>query len=213
MSAGPGVYLDLSVSENLAFVATAYGLTGDRHAERLEGLLTRTGLGVARDRLTGKLSGGMRQKLALAMALLPAPDLLILDEPTTGVDPVSRLDLWRLMAGAAAAGAGVVFSTTYVNEAERAEQVLVLHEGRPLACATADEIIATMPGSMVTSGERPAELEAWRRGSGWRAWSPDGRVPDGATETVADLEDAMIVLELGAEATGVDARASARVRT
>ena len=206
MSAGPGVYLDLSVSENLSFVATAYRLTGPAVAERLEPLLARTGLGDVRGRLAGKLSGGMRQKRALAMALLPAPDLLVLDEPTTGVDPVSRLDLWRLVASAAAGGAAVVFSTTYVDEAERAERVLVLHEGRPLASGSADEIIASMPGAVVTSNARPDGLEAWRRGQGWRAWSADGSVPNGTTPATVDLEDAMIVLELAADARVGDGR-------
>jgi ABC-2 type transport system ATP-binding protein len=205
MSAGPGVYLDLSVTENLTFVATAYGMSDDRLDERLEPLLARTGLGDARGRLGGQLSGGMRQKLALAMALLPEPDLLVLDEATTGVDPVSRMELWRLIAGAAAAGAAVVFSTTYVDEAERAAHVLVLHEGRPLVAGTPDQVIAATPGTVLTCSTRPDGLEAWRRGSTWRAWSPDAHVPPGAARAEISLEDALIVAELAAGRVGTSA--------
>src|SRR6266542_3073337 len=133
VSAGPGVYGDLTCDENLAFAGSAYGLSGRDVAERADALLRRTGLVEARGRLVAQLSGGMRQKLALAVGLLHRPELLVLDEPTTGVDPVSRADLWRLISGAAAAGAAVVFSTTYLDEAERAGEVLALDEWRTLA--------------------------------------------------------------------------------
>ena len=113
-----GLYDDLSVAENVAFVADAYGVRGEELEARLAELLERTGLEGIGDRLAGRLSGGMRQKLAFALALLHQPELLILDEPTTGVDPVSRVELWRLIAGAAAGGAGVVVSTTYLDEAD-----------------------------------------------------------------------------------------------
>ena len=120
VSAGPGVWADLTVDENLRFAGRAYGLDPAELGRRIGSLLERTGLATARDRLAGQLSGGMRQKLALAMAVAHQPDLLILDEPTTGVDPVSRAELWRLLAASAAGGAAVVVATTYLDEAERA---------------------------------------------------------------------------------------------
>ncbi len=124
------MYDDLSVDENVAFVAAAYGLTRDQRDRRVAELFTRTGLAGTGDRLAGRLSGGMRQKLAFALALLHEPELLVLDEPTTGVDPVSRADLWGMIAEAAAAGAAVVVSTTYLDEARRASSILLLEDGR-----------------------------------------------------------------------------------
>ena len=110
VSAATGVYRDLTAEENLAFAGSAYGLGGGALRERAAQLLAATGLAPAAGRLAGQLSGGMRQKLAFAMAVAHRPDLLILDEPTTGVDPVSRAELWRLVAGQAAAGAAVLFA-------------------------------------------------------------------------------------------------------
>jgi ABC-2 type transport system ATP-binding protein len=135
-----GVYDDLSVDENVEFVAAAYGLAGSARDERVALLLARTGLAGASARLAGRLSGGMRQKLAFMLAMLHEPELLILDEPTTGVDPVSRAELWQLIAAAAAGGAAVVVSTTYLDEARRAARVLLLENGR--ARDDADETLA-----------------------------------------------------------------------
>jgi len=140
-----GLYDDLSVAENVAFVAGAYGVRDAELEARLAELLERTGLDGIGDRLAGRLSGGMRQKLAFALAMLHRPELLILDEPTTGVDPVSRVELWRLIAGAAAGGAGVVVSTTYLNEAERAATVLLLDAGRALAAGPPQAVTAQLP--------------------------------------------------------------------
>ena len=140
-----GQYDDLSVAENVAFVATAYGVRGAELEARLAELLERTGLDGIGDRLAGRLSGGMRQKLAFALAMLHRPELLILDEPTTGVDPVSRVELWRLIAGAAAGGAGVVVSTTYLDEAERAASVLLLDAGRVVAAGPPEAVAAALP--------------------------------------------------------------------
>jgi len=128
----PGVWSDLSVDEHLAFNADAYGLEPSRAAQRGADLLRRAELSDARGRLGGQLSGGMRQKLGVILALLHEPDLLILDEPTTGVDPVSRAQLWRLFGYAAAEGTAVLLATTYLDEAERAVEVLVLDGGERL---------------------------------------------------------------------------------
>jgi ABC-2 type transport system ATP-binding protein len=197
LSAGPGVYRDLTVDENLAFAGTAYGLRGRDLAARAGELLERTGLEPARGRLGGQLSGGMRQKLALAMALLHRPDLLVLDEPTTGLDPVSRAELWRLLTGAAAAGAAVVISTAYLDEAERASSVVVMDQGRTLLAGPPGELVAAMPGVVLDAAGRPQSAqEPWRRGPRWRIWSPDGTTLPGTQPVTADLEDAVIVASL-----------------
>jgi ABC-2 type transport system ATP-binding protein len=192
VAAAPGGYQDLTVVENLSFAAVAYGAGRGR----IEDLASRTGLWEARRRLARNLSGGMRRKLGVAMALVHGPDLLVLDEPTTGVDPVSRVDLWRMFAGAAAAGAAVVLATTYVDEAERAGSVLVLDQGRTLLAGPPDEVAARVPGSVLDAPRPPSGMEAWRRGSRWRAWSLDGRAPEGTRLVPPDLEDAVIVASL-----------------
>jgi ABC-2 type transport system ATP-binding protein len=199
VSAGPGVWRDLSVAENLAFAASAYGLRGAEAARRTGELLERTGLTGARTRLAGQLSGGMRQKLAIAAALLARPGLLVLDEATTGVDPVSRAELWRLIARAAADGAAVVLATTYLDEAERATTAVVLHRGVTLAAGPPDEVVAAMPGAVLTSAARPDGAVAWRHGRGWRIWSPDGGGVPGAERMRPRLEDAVIVATLSTE--------------
>jgi len=196
VSAGPGVWTDLTVDENLSFAGRAYGLSAGDLEVRVSALLDRTGLAAAHDRLAGRLSGGMRQKLALAMAVAHEPELLVLDEPTTGVDPVSRAELWRLLASAAADGAAVVVATTYLDEAERAATVLVLDRGRALLEGHPDEVLAATPGLVVEGTARPQDVPSWRRGARWRAWSPDGSTPPGTHPVAIDLEDAAIVAQL-----------------
>lgn len=190
-----GVFEDLSINEHLDFVSAAYDLSA--WEDRARDLLVRTDLEPFGTRLAGNLSGGQRRKLAAAMALLPQPELLILDEVTTGVDPVSRMGLWRLIAGAAAEGAAVVFATSYLDEAERATTVALLHRGRILTQGPPGAITSTVPGT-VTDGATPGGTGiAWRRGRTWRRWDPDGTATATATIT---LEDAAIVAELQAEA-------------
>jgi len=175
LSAGSGTYPDLSVDENLAFRASAYRMPAAVARERSSEFVEQAGLGSARARLAGQLSGGMRQKLGVIAAMLHQPDLLVLDEPTTGVDPVSRSDLWWLIARAAADGAAVVLATSYLDEAERAVGILALDNGRTLASGTPEEIIAAMPGTLRVSDARPegeARRRSWRRGGRWRIWDP-----------------------------------------
>ncbi len=203
--ASSGTYPDLTVAENLAFRATGYNVRGAVAARRAAELMDRAGLTDARDRLAGHLSGGMRQKLGVIAALVHRPDLLILDEPSTGVDPVSRSGLWLLIATAAADGAAVVLSTTYIDDAQRAGEVLVLDAGRELAAGTPDQIVAHMPGSvyaMSTAPAGPAVRLAWRRGGGWRVWNRSGRAADelpGGQRVVPDLQDAVTVAALARE--------------
>ena len=202
VSAGPGVYADLTVDENLSFVARAYGVSGARGKQRIDELLGATELRAARRRLVGQLSGGMRQKLALAMAVVHRPELLILDEPTTGVDPVSRAELWRLIAALAADGAAIAMATTYVDEAERAASVLVLLRGRALAAGTPESILAAVPGELYALAAPSRNPLAWRRGAEWRQWSPDGSAPPGARLAEPDLEDALVIAQLAVELRG-----------
>jgi len=214
LSAGSGTYPDLTVDENLAFRATAYQLPAAVARERSAGLLERAGLSGARDRLAGRLSGGMRQKLGVIASMLHQPDLLVLDEPTTGVDPVSRADLWWLIAQAAANGAAVVFATSYLDEAERAVSVLALDDGRALASGTPEEIIAAMPGTLRVSDARPegeARRRAWRRGGRWRIWDPPGQPgqpgepQEPGRPVTPDLQDAVTVAILARELAGAEA--------
>jgi ABC-2 type transport system ATP-binding protein len=194
VSARGGVIPDLTVDENVEFMAQAYGLRQWR--DRAEQLLRRAALADFGDRLAGRLSGGQHRKLAGTMALLPEPQLLILDEVTTGLDPYSRIEIWHLIADAAAAGTAVVAATAYLDEAERAEHVLLLHEGRVLAAGSSQSIIDAIPGTVVDVTEPDDPARAWRRGAGWRQWRPDSPRQTG---TRLRLEDAAIIGELTAE--------------
>jgi ABC-2 type transport system ATP-binding protein len=198
---GTGMYEDLSVAENLRFRSVSYGIPAPAAQRHVSEYLERTGLAAARDRLAGQLSGGMLRKLGVIAALLPEPELLVLDEPTTGVDPVSRADLWWLIASAAAGGAAVLMSTSYLDEAARAARVLVLDSGRTLAEGTPAEIVAAIPGTITVAAERPAAADerrrAWRRAGAWRVWQP-AAVP-GAKTVTPDLQDAVCVAALRRE--------------
>jgi len=133
MSQRFGLYIDLTVRENLAFYADLYDVPRRELAARLERLFAFSGLGPFQDRLAGQLSGGMKQKLGLSCALVHEPELLLLDEPTFGVDPVSRRELWRIVHERVAEGVTAIVSTAYLDEAERFDRVALLHEGRLLA--------------------------------------------------------------------------------
>lgn len=182
-----GTWRDLTVSENLSFVARAYGLAAA--SDRCRELLEVTGLGPAADRLAGELSGGMRQKLAVAMAMLPRPELTVLDEPTTGLDPISRAEVWRLLARAAGEGTAVLATTSYLNEAERASHVVVLDAGKVLISGTAASIRASFHGLLGVTAIRPGAEPAWRRGNQWRVWAAEGPLPPDAQPAEPDLED------------------------
>jgi ABC-2 type transport system ATP-binding protein len=127
-----GLYDDLSVSQNLALYAELRGLPSAEHEPTFARLLKFTNLEPFQDRLAGRLSGGMKQKLGLACALVRKPKLLLLDEPSVGVDPVSRRELWTMVGALVDEGIGVLWSTAYLDEAERCAQVYLLNEGRLL---------------------------------------------------------------------------------
>ena len=152
----------------------------------------------------------MQRKLAVGMALLHRPPMLVLDEPTTGVDPVSRAELWRLISGAAAEGTAVVAATTYVDEAHRAATVVLLEQGRPIAVGSPSEIIAGVPGALgvVRSAAQPTGL-SWRWGATWRVWAPSRDLPAGAEPLRPGFEDAVMIAALAdvAKEERVDDRA------
>lgn len=185
-----GTWADLTVKENMAFVARVHGVRG---AARQEELLDIAGLTTAMDRPAGKLSGGMRQKLAVIMAVLPRPDLVVLDEPTTGLDPVSRAEVWRLLLRTASDGVAVLVTTSYLNEAERSDQVVVLDRGEVVATGTAESIRDALPGAITVTAERPPGQLAWRRGRSWRVWSPEAP-EEGSVRP--DMEDVVTVAAL-----------------
>jgi ABC-2 type transport system ATP-binding protein len=204
-TAGSGTYPDLTVTQNLAFRAAVHRVPPARARERATRYLDRLGLAAVGGRLAGNLSGGMRQKLGAVAAMLHQPDLLVLDEPTTGVDPVSRSDLWWLIARATADGTAVVVATSYLDEAERASEVLILDAGMELARGTPGQIVAGMPGALRVAAAQPdgePARRAWRRAGQWRVWEPGG-APEG-TGIRPDLQDAATVAALVRELEGGD---------
>ena len=137
-----GLYEDLTVDENIRFYADLFGVKRADRAERSTQLLQAAGMSEFRARLAGKLSGGMKQKLGLVCALIHKPKVILLDEPTTGVDPVSRRDFWRILYELAAEGVAILTSTAYLDEAERCHRVLLLHQGKVLFCDTPENLKA-----------------------------------------------------------------------
>jgi ABC-2 type transport system ATP-binding protein len=133
MSQRFGLYADLTVRENIEFYADLYRVGRRERLERLERLFHFSGLAPFQNRLAGQLSGGMKQKLGLSCALIHRPGILLLDEPTFGVDPISRRDLWLIVHEMTAQGVTVVVSTSYLDEAERFDRLLFLHRGRVVA--------------------------------------------------------------------------------
>lgn len=190
-----GVWGDLTVLENLRFVAGGYGLSTNHSRSRIEELLEVTELSDARNRLGRQLSGGMRQKLGVSMAVLSEPELLILDEPTTGLDPVSRVELWSFINRSAREGRAVLVSTTYVDEAARGDSVLALDDGEVLAAGSMADALAAMPGRLFETDEKMGD-RSWHRGDSWRVWSPDGSEISRGREITPDLADVVTVAAL-----------------
>lgn len=144
-----GLYQDLSIDENLTLRARLYDVPRKIAAERATNLLELVGLSEFRKRLAGQLSGGMKQKLALASALLTQPDLLLLDEPTTGVDPLSRREFWKLLHQLHHDGLTIIVSTPYMDEAEYASRIGFLNRGKLVAVGTRAEILASYPRQLI----------------------------------------------------------------
>jgi ABC-2 type transport system ATP-binding protein len=144
-----GLYDDLTVAENLRFYADVYRLSRAAREARMPEMLAFANLTPFQQRLAGQLSGGMRQKLGLACALIHTPQLLFLDEPTFGVDPVSRREFWQILYQLLATGMAIFLSTAYMDEAERAHRVALVHRGRLLVADTPANIKARFQGELL----------------------------------------------------------------
>jgi len=149
MSQRFGLYIDLTVRENIVFYADLYQVPQSDRPARLERLYHFSNLGQFEDRLAGKLSGGMKQKLSLCCALIHQPQILLLDEPTFGVDPISRRDLWLILHEMVAQGVTVLVSTAYMDEAERCDHVALLDKGKIIALDTPVALQHSLGGQMV----------------------------------------------------------------
>jgi ABC-2 type transport system ATP-binding protein len=140
MSQRFGLYEDLTVIENISFYADVYCVPRNQTAKKIDELLGFSGLLPFKSRLAGNLSGGMKQKLGLACALIHTPKVLFLDEPTNGVDPVSRRDFWQILYNLQKQNVTIFISTAYLDEADRCSRVGLLHKGRLLRCDAPDAI-------------------------------------------------------------------------
>jgi len=155
MSQRFGLYTDLTVLENLHFYADLYEVPRAERDARMERLFRFSNLGPFTERLAGQLSGGMKQKLGLSCALIHQPTILLLDEPTFGVDPISRRDLWLIVHEMVAEGVTVIVSTAYMDEAERFDRVALLNEGRLLALATPTDMQQELDGRVYAVDVEP----------------------------------------------------------
>ncbi|MBZ5569185.1 MAG: ABC transporter ATP-binding protein [Acidobacteriia bacterium] len=144
-----GLYEELTIDENIRFYADIFGVPSRERKERASRLLAIAGLEPFRTRQAGRLSGGMKQKLGLVCALIHTPRIILLDEPTNGVDPISRRDFWSILYSLATEGVTVIASTAYLDEAERCHRVALLHKGGLLFCDTPSQLKKKLPGDVV----------------------------------------------------------------
>ncbi|MBC7242098.1 MAG: ABC transporter ATP-binding protein [Anaerolineae bacterium] len=167
MSQRFSLYYDLTVSENLDFFGRTYGVRGERLRQRKEFVLEMAGLKGRERELTRNLSGGWKQRLALGAAILHEPEMLFLDEPTAGVDPISRRAFWDLLYELADAGTTILVTTHYMDEAEHCHRLAFIYRGRIIAQGTPEEIKRQMPGQVLEiDSEAPDEAVKLLRASG-----------------------------------------------
>jgi len=169
-----GLYDDLTVEENIRFYADLFGVRSKERGPRSAQLLAAAGMSEFRARKAGNLSGGMKQKLGLVCALIHTPKVILLDEPTTGVDPVSRRDFWRILYQLASEGVAILTSTAYLDEAERCHHVALMHQGRLLFC------------------DKPANLKANFRKGVLSVTSPEPRVLRAALERAGGISSLLL---------------------
>jgi ABC-2 type transport system ATP-binding protein len=157
-----GLYEDLTIDENIRFYADLFGVSRAHRETRATELLAAAGLAEFRERLAGKLSGGMKQKLGLICALIHRPRVVLLDEPTNGVDPVSRRDFWGILYALVSEGVSILTSTSYLDEAERCHRVGLIHQGRMLFCDEPKELKKQFPGVVLSlrSPDPPRAIDA-----------------------------------------------------
>lgn len=156
------LYEDLTVLENLGFLAAVHGLHGRAWTRRRTELVDRFDLGARARQLAGTLSGGQKQRLALAACILHRPDLLVLDEPTSAVDPQSRRDFWDTLFELCAGGTTILVSTHYMDEAERCHRLAILDHGRLVANGTPAELCAAVPHTVIRArGASLQQIRAW----------------------------------------------------
>lgn len=144
-----GLYEDLTVDENIRFYADLFEVPQNVWRSRADAMLAAADMTPFRRRLAGQLSGGMKQKLGLTCSLVHTPRVLLLDEPTTGVDPVSRREFWQILYSLRSEGVAMVISTAYLDEAERCDRLALLHKGAMMYCDTPAGLKARMPGVML----------------------------------------------------------------
>jgi drug efflux transport system ATP-binding protein len=150
-----GLYEDLTVEENIRFYADLFEVPRKLWKTRAQSMLMASDMTQFRKRLAGQLSGGMKQKLGLTCSLVHTPRVLLLDEPTTGVDPLSRREFWQILYSLRAEGVAMLISTAYLDEAERCDRLALLHQGTMMYCDTPAGLKSRMPGAMleITSAE------------------------------------------------------------
>lgn len=197
------LYPDLSVLENLQFFADMNGVPRGKQKERVDELLNFARLTEFTSRRSENLSGGMRKKLALACALIHNPQIMLLDEPTTGVDPVSRRELWQLLARVIEQGVTILVSTPYMDEAERCDGVSIIYQGKMLISGAPEDLSRQMPFRILEVKARPRATlrqvadhtpEAIR----WRA------VGDRLRLSVTDIEKARTNIQAALEGAGAE---------
>ena len=170
------IYADLTAEENLDFYCTFYGLEPAATRQRIESLLKLTRLERFRRFQAGNLSGGMKQKLILACALVHEPELLVLDEPTTGIDPLSRREFWAILTDYMARGRTIIYSSVYLEEALRSNRIAIMQSGRIAACDSPENLLAGVRGRrfVVTGARREQALAVLNSSPSVRSVQPLG---------------------------------------
>ncbi len=205
MSQKFGLYIDMTVEENIAFFADLHGVPSKEIKKRSDVLLKASGMFNFAGRAAGKLSGGMKQKLALCCALVHEPKVLILDEPTNGVDPVSRREFWQILNRFASGGTAVVYATSYLDEAERCNTVNLMNKGTIIASGTIEHLKGIPDIDVIEiKGERVRDLMKSFPGNLGRLWSFGSALHIHASKNSGALEFLKSNLASGYEASVIE---------